>query len=228
MKFEYGDGENPTGNAIIYWHLKGNREVFDNAEIIASNFVISPLQYKNETLMVNFPPVLINSHAELLALAQKNAIDLIKGEDIVVPAEVKDFYKFYKKQIKKYNGLLQQYLLAYKEKNSVNVGMMSLPELITQADSVMRSVRRMVRKGDGEDQIGEEIGKLRELQHYFDIEMKGFDLRRIIRVLDRPDLHIDRLVDLYKQKFLAIFLEDYEKASALKEEIRKLEENIAQ
>jgi hypothetical protein len=228
MKFEYGDRGNPTGNAIIYWHLKGNREVFDNAEIIASNFVISPLQYKNETLMVNFPPVLINSHTELLAIAQKNAIDLIRGEDIVVPAEVKDFYKFYKKQIKKYNGILQQYLLAYKEKNSVNVSMMSLPELITQADSAMRRVRRMVRKGDGQDQIRDEIGKLRELQHYFDIEMKGFDLRRIIRVLDRPDLNIDQLVDLYKQKFLAIFLEDYEKASALKEEIRKLEENIAQ
>jgi hypothetical protein len=226
MKFEYGDGENPTGNAIIYWHLKGNREVFDNAEIIASNFVISPLQYKNETLMVNFPPVLIGSQTDLVSIAQKNGIDLIRGEDIVVPAEVKDFYKFYKKHIKKYNGLLQQYLLAYKEKNSVNVSMMSLPELITQADSVMRNVRRMVRKGEGKEEIKEQIGKLRELQHYFDIEMKGFDLRRIIRLLDRPDMNIDQLVDLYKQKFLAIFLEDYEKASALKKEILKLEGKI--
>jgi len=226
MNFEYGDRENPTGNAIIYWHLKGNREVFDNAEIIASNFVISPLQYKNETLMVNFPPVLINSHDELLAIARNNNIDLIRGEDVVVPAEVKDFYKFYKKQIKKYNGLLQEYLLSYKEKNSVNVSMMSLPELINQADSIMRGVRKMVRKGEGSEHISEEIGKLRELQQYFDIEMKGFDLKRIIRLIDRPDMNIDQLVDLYKQKFLAIFLEDYEKANALKEEIRRLEQNF--
>jgi hypothetical protein len=226
MVFEYGDKENPTGNAIIYWRLKGNREAVENAEYIASNFMISPLQYKNETLMVNFPPVLIENHDELLAIAQSNNIDLIRGEDIVVPKEVKDFYKFYKKQIKKYNGLLQQYLLSYKEKKSVNVGLMSLPELITQADVIMRSVRKMVRKGYERDRIREEIGKLREIQHYFDVEMKGFDLERIIPVLDRPDMSIDQLVDLYKQKFIALFLEDYEKAHTLKAKILRLEKKL--
>ena len=226
MIFEYGDSDNPTGNAIIYWRLAGNKEVLESADIVASNFVISPLQYKNETLMVNFPPVLIESHEELVALARDNNIDLIRGEDITVPDEVKDIYKFYKKQIKKYNGVLQQYLLAYKEKNSVNVSMMSLPQLIGRADSLMRSVRKMVRKGLEKERIVEEVGKLREIQHYFDNEMKGFDLERIIGVIDRPDEDIDQLVDLYRQKFIAIFLEDYEKATTLKGEIEKLEEDI--
>ena len=226
MIFEYGDSDNPTGNAIIYWHLEGKIEVLENAEIIASNFVISPLQYKNETLMVNFPPVLIDTHEELLSLARDNGIDLIWGEDIKVPDEVKDIYKFYKKQVKKYNGVLQKYLLAYKEKNSVNVSMMSLPQLIGQADSLMRGVRKMVRKGLEKERISEEVGKLREIQHYFDHEMKGFNLNRIINVIDRPDGDVDQLVDLYRQKFIAIFLEDYEKASALKSEIERLEESI--
>jgi hypothetical protein len=57
--------------------------------------------------------------------------------------------------------------------------------------------------------------------------MKGFDLNRIIRVIDQPDIYIDQLVDLYRQKFLAIFLEDYEKASALKGEIERLEKELA-
>jgi hypothetical protein len=227
MKFEYGDSENPTGNAIIYWRLQGKSEILENAEVVASNFVISPLQYKNETLMVNFPPVLIESHEELLTLARDNGIDLIRGEDITVPDEVKDIYKFYKKQIKKYNGVLQNYLLAYKEKNKVNVSMMNLPQLIGRADSLMRGVRKMVRKGLERERITEEVGKLREIQHYFDNEMKGFDLGRIISVLDRPERDIDQLVDLYRQKFIAIFLEDYEKATTLKGEIEKLEENIA-
>jgi hypothetical protein len=39
-------------------------------------------------------------------------------------------------------------------------------------------------------------------------------------------MYIDQLVDLYRQKFLAIFLEDYEKARTLKGEIERLEENI--
>ncbi|MCK4925216.1 MAG: hypothetical protein KAS61_09585 [Spirochaetes bacterium] len=226
MKFEYGDSDNPTGNAIIYWRLEGNTEVLENAEIVASNFVISPLQYKNETLMVNFPPVLIENHEQLFALARDNNIDLIRGEDVEGPDEVKDIYKFYKKQIKKYNGVLQQYLLAYKEKKSVNVSMMSLPQLINQADSIMRGVRKMVRKGGEQERIGKEIGKLREIQHYFDNEMKGFDLNGIIPIIDQPDTYIDQLVDLYRQKFLAIFLEDYEKARTLKDEIERLEKNI--
>ncbi len=226
MIFEYGDSDNPTGNAIIYWRLEGKTEVLENAEIVASNFVISPLQYKNETLMVNFPPVLIETHEELLSLVRDNKIDLIRGEDIKVPDEVKDIYKFYKKQIKKYNGVLQQYLLAYKQKNSVNVSLMSLPQLIGRADSLMRGVRKMVRKGLEKERIIEEVGKLREIQHYFDHEMKGFDLDRIINVIDRPDGDIDQLIDLYSQKFIAIFLEDYEKAITLKGEIERLEENI--
>jgi hypothetical protein len=83
----------------------------------------------------------------------------------------------------------------------------------------------MVRKGGEQERIREEIGKLREIQHYFDNEMKGFDLKRIINIIDRPDIYIDQLVDLYRQKFLAIFLEDYEKARMLKGEIEGLEEN---
>jgi hypothetical protein len=227
MELEFGDRENPTGNAIIYWRLKGNRKIFDDAEIVASNFVISPLQNKNETLMVNFPPVLLESQDELFAIVENNNIDLIRGSDIVVPEEVNDFYKFYKKQIKKYNSILQEYLLAYKEKKRVNVSMMSLPQLINQADAIMRRIRRLVRKGSEQERIKEEIDKLREIQHYFDMEMKGFDLKGIIHILDRPSMTVDQLVDLYKQKFLAIFLEDYEKASALKSEIQDLERNLA-
>ena len=85
----------------------------------------------------------------------------------------------------------------------------------------------MVKKGEERERIGEEIGKLREIQHYFDSEMKGFDLERIIRVIDHPGMDIDQLVDLYRQKFLAIFLEDYEKAGALKGEIERLERELA-
>jgi hypothetical protein len=227
MDLEFGNREKPTGNAIIYWRLTGNRKVFENAEIVASNFVISPLQNKNETLMVNFPPVLIESHDELLAIVENNNIDLIRGADIIVPDEVDDFYKFYKKQIKKYNSILQEYLLAYKEKKRVNVSMMSLPQLINQADTIMRSIRKLVRKGTEKARVKEEMDKLREIQHFFDIEMKGFDLNKIIRILDRPSMTVDQLVDLYKQKFLAIFLEDYEKAGAIKSEIQNLEQNLA-
>jgi hypothetical protein len=227
MQIEFGDIDNPTGNAIIFWKLKGNNKLFKNAKIVASNFVISPLQFKNEILMVNFPPVLIEDFEKLLTIAEVNNIDLIKGEDIFVPDDIDDFQKFYKKQIEKYNGIIKRYLLAYKEKNSETVTMMSLPQLINEADSLMRGVRKLVKKEEKKELIKGKIEKLQEIQQHLNDEMKGFDLAGIIRIIDNPHNAIDQLVDLYKQKFLAIFLEDYEKAHLLKKEILSIEKELA-
>ena len=118
MIIEHGDLKNPTGNAVIFWHLKGNNKILKKAEIIASNFVVSPLQSNEETLMVNFPPVLIDSHEKLIRIAEVHNIDLIRGGEIFVPEDITDFTNFYKKQIEKYNGIIREYLLAFKEKNS--------------------------------------------------------------------------------------------------------------
>ncbi len=224
---ENGDIENPTGNAVIYWRIKGNNKMFKNSEIIASNFVISPLQFKNETLMVNFPPVLIESYAKLMAIVETNNIDLIKGGELFIDDNIQNFSKFYKKHIEKYNGIIQQYLIAYKEKNEKHAVTMSLPKLINQAGELMETVRRLVKNEERKGEISGKISELREIQQHLNSEMKGFDLNNIIHVIDKPDMTVDRLVNLYKQKFLAIFLEDYEKADSLKREIIKLEQSLS-
>src|SRR3989304_5163064 len=105
MIIERGDIKNPTGNAVIFWRIKGNSKLLKKAEIVASNFVVSPLQSNEETLMVNFPPVLIDNHDKLLKIAEANNIDLIRGGEIYVPEEITDFSSFYKKQIEKYNAI---------------------------------------------------------------------------------------------------------------------------
>jgi len=226
MKIEHGDIENPTGNAVIYWRIKGNNKMFKNAEIIASNFVISPLQFKNETLMVNFPPVLIESYAKLMAIVEANNIDLIKGGELFIEDNIQNFSKFYKKHIEKYNGIVQKYLVAYKEKNEKQAVTMSLPKLINQAGELMEAVRRLVKNEEKREEISSKIAELREIQQHLNSEMRGFDLNNIIHVIDKPDMTVDRLVNLYKQKFLAIFLEDYERADSLKKEIIELEQGL--
>lgn len=226
MTMDYGNMKNPTGNAIIYWKIVGNNSLFKNAEIIASNFVISPLQFDKETLMVNFPPVLIESYEKLLKIAEANNIDLIRGEDIDIPDNVTDFNKFYKKQIEKYNGIIQEYLIAYREKNNLDTSTRTLPQLINLAGEIMESVRKLVKIHGKTELIRIKIDKLKEIQEFLDSEMKGYDLKNIITILDKPDNQIDKLVDLYKRKLVAIFLEDYEKANDLKKEILKLENSI--
>ncbi len=226
MTLEHGDIKKPTGNAVIYWIIKGKNRLFEDAEIIASNFVISPLQFGKEILMVNFPPVLLESHEKLMEIADLNNIDIIRGGEIYVPGDIKDFQKFYLKQIEKYNGVIQEYLIAYKKKNSMKESSKNLPQLIHEASVVMENVRQLVKKRDKKGLINVKIEKLREIQQNLNSEMRGFDLGRIIRYIDRPDSAVDSLVTLYTQKFLAIFLEDYEKASILKEEIKRIEESL--
>jgi vacuolar-type H+-ATPase subunit I/STV1 len=226
MILEYGDIKKPTGNAVIYWIIKGKNRLFEDAEIIASNFVISPLQFGKEILMVNFPPVLLESHEKLIKIAELNNIDIIRGGEIYVPGDIKDFQKFYLKQIEKYNGVIQEYLIAYKKKNSMKESLKNLPQLIHEASEVMENVRQLVKKRDKKGLINVKIEKLKEIQQNLNSEMRGFDLGRIIRYIDRPDSAVDSLVTLYTQKFFAIFLEDYEKASILKEEIKRIEQSL--
>jgi hypothetical protein len=227
MKLEYGDMSSPTGNAIIFWVIKGNNRLLRDSEIVASNFVISPLQFNNETLMVNFPPVLLDNLEELLKIAETRGIDLIRGGEIFVPEDITDFNKFYRKQINKYNGIIQDYLLAYKEKNNMDTDGKSLPRLISEAGEIMEDVRHLVKNKEKKGLINVKIQELREIQENMNSEMPGFDLGRIIRYIDKPDSVIDSLVYLYTQKFLAIFLEDYEKAHLLKKQINKIEKSLA-
>jgi hypothetical protein len=231
MIIEHGDIKNPTGNAVIFWRIKGNSKLLKRAEIVASNFVVSPLQSNEETLMVNFPPVLIDNHDKLLKIAEANNIDLIRGGEIYVPEEITDFSSFYKKQIEKYNGIIREYLVAFKEKNSTaqektvedKKSSTNLPRLFGQAAENLTDLRRRVKGGAGGEGLKEKMNRLRDIQEAIKSEMVGSDLDRLLDYIREPDEVVDTLVELYCRKLFALFLEDYETADALKREIRSLE-----
>jgi len=223
MILDYGDIKNPTGNAVIYWRIQGNNAHFSHAEIVASNFVISPLQFSNETLMVNFPPVLVENYEKLLQIAENHNVDLIQGGNIYIPDDATDINEVYKKQVNQYNGIIQEYLLAFKEMINSKSERMSVPKLINRAGMLMEKIRAYVSLRNKKDEVTRSIDELQKIQHQLDSEMKGFDLSPIITLIDRPEPIIDHLVELYRRKFIAIFLEDYEKAEILKREIRAIE-----
>jgi len=226
MILDYGDIRNPTGNAIIYWQIRGDNSKFHEGEFIATNFVISPLHINEETLMVNFPPVVVKSYEELLQIAESHNVDLINGGEIFIPETITDINRFYKKQIEKYNSLMQEYLLAFKEKLDAKKEEESVPQLINESGRLMNEIRNYVRKGISIKLINRKIIQLRNIEKKLNSQMRGFDLSKIISLIDRKDSIIDELVSLYKQKFLAIFLEDYEKASLLKKKISEIENTL--
>ena len=223
MLLDYGDIKNPTGNAIIYWQIKGDNPKFKKGQFIATNFVISPLHVNEETLMVNFPPVLVESYEKLLNIAEAHNVDLINGGEIFLPRSISDINQFYKRQIEKYNNLMQEYLLAFKEKLETKREEESVPQLINESGRLMDEIRNYVREGTNIKLINRKIVQLKRIEEKLNSQMKGFDLSKIISLIDRDDIMVDELVSLYKQKFLAIFLEDYEKAGILKKKIEKIE-----
>ena len=223
MVLDYGDIRNPTGNAIIYWQIRGDNPRFKEGEFIATNFVISPLNIMDETLMVNFPPVVIESYEKLLYIAESHNVDLINGGEIFIPKTISDINGLYKRQIERYNNLMQEYLLAFKEKLNTKKEEESVPQLINESGRLMDEIRDYVKKSMNIKLINRKIIQLKNIEKKLNSQMRGFDLSKIISLIDRKDLVIDELVDLYKQKFLAIFLEDYEKASILKKRIHAIE-----
>jgi hypothetical protein len=226
MKLEFGYINNPTGNAIIYWRIKKKSKIFKNAKILASNFVISALQMKDETLVVNFPPVLVDSYEDLLGIAESNNIDIIKGEDVDLPDDIEDFNDFYKEQIEQHNDLIQDYLVAYKDKKNPSESEKTVPHLINLASETMESVRKLVRVRGSHDVIRIKLKLLEDLHDDLNEKMAGYDLKSIIHLIERPGTEVDRLVDLYKRKFYAVFLENYEQANRLKAEIHKIEKKL--
>jgi hypothetical protein len=178
--------------------------------------------------MVNFPPILVENHDKLIDIVLTHNVDLIQGGEIFIPEEITDFNKFYRKQIDKYNDIIQEYLLAFKEqgkrkfKNNKN-----LPQLINEAGELMVNVRKLVKSKGKRKLIDVKIEKLKEIEEDLNNEMRGLDLGRILRYIEKPDNEVDELVDLYTRKFFAIFLEDYEKANFLKKEIKKIENSIS-
>lgn len=90
----------------------------------------------------------------------------------------------------------------------------------------MERIRTLVHKQVDRRRIAIEIEKLRTIQESLDEEMRGIDIKRVIHYVDRPDPEVDRLVELYRRKFFAVLLEDYEKAKALNDEIEEIEKNL--
>ncbi len=226
MNLEFGDINNPTGNAIIYWRIKKKNKIFKNAKILASNFVISALQMKDETLVVNFPPVLVDTYEDLLGIAESNNIDIIKGEDVDLPDDIEDFNDFYKEQIEQHNDLIQDYLVAYKDKKNPAESEKTVPHLINLASETMESVRKLIRVRGSHDVIRIKLKLLEDLHDDLNQKMAGYDLKNIIHLIERPGTEVDRLVDLYKRKFYAVFLENYEQAHRLKAEIHRIEQDL--
>jgi hypothetical protein len=225
FKLVQGDTENLTGNCVVYWQVKGDNVFSPGSKIIAANFTISALPLEDKLLTATFPPISFLDFDEMTEKIININCDIIEGGAIEFPEKETDFKKFYKQQFYKYNKIIQEYSDKFKDKFDFK------PEFLDEKESIymLRKMLRKVRNNLSEKEVDIDSKGIRIKKLIDDIQTRysKYDVQKIYRLLYKPGEEIDILTELYINKFLSIYDEDYEKAVEFSKEIEQLEKKIS-
>lgn len=235
LRFEYGDPLHPRGNALAYWRLVTEIGEERITRLIVTNFVISPLFVDNQSIAATFPPQLLDSHDELLEIARRTNVDVLRVRDVSLPVEEFDFETFFKQQLSYFNQIVTSYTRLYTESLSGAAADMSgQPEAsgAVEIDSLQRiseladQARRAFLVQQNAARAREMLLKIRSIANTLNSPTYKYDIENLLMLLNNPDHRIERLSQLYFRKFIAICTEHYEDAARLKRSIRQLSRSI--
>jgi len=220
MILRRGDRENLVGNAIVYWDVVGDNAIAPGYSVFAINFTVSALALENKLLTATFPPIPMKSADDLFHKLKTIHCDIIYGGELEFPSDQETFTQFYKNEFFKYNKIIEEYVEAYKEKFDLAITQMSEQEKLMMLRELSNKIRIEIREGSKTKKIANT--KLTKLMDDLSDQQK-YDISNFKAVLFQPGDIEDQLVNLYTNQFLAIYHEDYENASHIKQEINKLE-----
>ena len=220
MILRRGDRENLVGNAIVYWDVVGDNVIAPGFSVFAINFTVSALALENKLLTATFPPIPMKNVDNLFQKLKTIHCDIIYGGELEFPSDQEAFTQFYKNEFSKYNKIIEEYVEAYKEKFDFAINRMSEQEKLIMLRELSNKIRIEIREGSKTKKIANtKISKLID-----DLsDQQKYDISNFKAVLFQPGDIEDQLVNLYTNQFLAIYHEDYENASHIKQEISKLE-----
>ncbi|HOG64271.1 MAG TPA: hypothetical protein PLD82_02400 [Spirochaetota bacterium] len=232
LNFEYGDPLHPKGNALAYWKLTAHFGDESFEKLIVTNFVISPMYIGKQSVAATFPPQLVDSLDDLVALAHRAEVDLIRVREVDLPAEEFDFESFFKQQLSHFNRLVAQYTEQYGQA----LGTEDQPEIDAEPHDELTSLQNIIRLAEQARQAfliqhnaaraRETLLKIRRMALALNSPTYKYDVEELLLLLNNPDSRIDDLSHLYFQKFMAICTEQYEEAARLKQSIRRLAKRI--
>lgn len=111
MMLERGNKDKPTGNLIIYTHVRGENPFKAGSKILASNVYISFVTTSDALPVVTFPPVPYRDKRSFLSFLRKHpGFDLIRMDDFVFPDDPGEGDDYMKSRIDDFNQLVNQYV----------------------------------------------------------------------------------------------------------------------
>jgi hypothetical protein len=220
MIIRRGDYEDLSGNVVVYWDINGVNYLSPGDEILAANFTVSAIPYNNKILTATFPPVSFKDLEKLMRVLTNVKCEIIYGGTISFPKDEKDFHKYYKQEFAKYNKIIEQYTVKYKDKFKLNYLNLSEKEHIHILAESTQKVRTQISKNQLSNKTRRE---LIDLTDFIQSSYTKYDIKPFLKIVFKSGKNIDKLSNLYIKKFLAIFYEEYEQASTLHEKITNYE-----
>jgi hypothetical protein len=234
IDFEYGDPENPRGNAFAYWRLVSDVDGERFERIIAANFVASPLFLGRQSIAATFPPQIVESYELLLAIARKAGIDLILVEEVELPLENFDFEVFFREQLARFNRVVAAYLRQYSFSLRVECSVDSGAEPEFSEIRGIRDIKRLTHEARrfflvhrNNTQARKALLRIRKIANTLNSPTRKYDVEDLLALLNNPDERVEELASLYHRKFVAICTERYEEAAKFKRAIRFLSRRIS-
>lgn len=236
FELERGNINELSGNVFVYWMVSTNQEEEEEKEkvnkIVVTNFIVSPLQFEKNTIAATFPPIVFEHREEVLALADKANIDVIRMDSVDIPEEGFNFNTFFKKQLGQFNKVVSDYSRIYADNlSSAMEG--AAPEKASEKENLehirelVRDTREAYRLHRNKKLATDMIIQLRRISHVINSPTPKYDIENLIGLLDNPDERVDEVSALYFQKFFAIYTEQYEEAEKLKQEIENIKTRLS-
>lgn len=225
MTIRRGKITNLTGNVIIYWDIIRNEKDRKDAnyKVLAINFIVSAIPIEDKILTTSFPPIPFRDFDEILEKIQNTNCDIIHGGKMEFPKNNQNLENFYKNQFNHYNKIIEFYISLYKEKFNFSINKLSEEDRISLLSDLVKKSRQEKKISKSKkmiftSKIQRIISSLKKSDKY--------DFGFFLSILFEKGKKVDTLLDLYIQKYVAIFYERYEEAQKLKNKINKLKSTI--
>ena len=116
LDFQRGNASHPTGNLLVYCHVRGHNPVEPGGDLIVCNVVVSYVSAKsNHFPVVIFPPTALPGFEDLEQLLELGeTYDLVQLEDFEIP-EGGDEDAYVKERLDSFNRYVMEYVEMCRE-----------------------------------------------------------------------------------------------------------------
>lgn len=218
LNFEFGNEKNPKGNCFLYCAVINDNYYFPNTKWIASNVYVSYLQVNEKLPVVAFPPIAIDTPAELFQIAKSKNMDIIRINDFTPPKDLKEAKKYFQKRVDKFNTIVMTYVDLCCEVKKI-------PDDTWDGQNDLQKLNKIEKRFIQSIPIKDQSSLESVLgPYYYDnlIQDNRFDFQNLWAIYLEMDSGQTNVIHLFFEKYRAVCGENYEKAGKIQTKINKI------